>query len=123
MVAEVCSFCGKRADEVRALVPGPLAVFICDVCVSLCEEINGKESARPQERANEAQVTEAELKERVRLRAAVAEFLKRYPQPELVLACSFGGKAKDEFLGNAHAVLLRRARGAREVTEPRRHDA
>ena len=96
MVAEVCSFCGKRADEVRALVPGPLAVFICDVCVSLCEEINGKESARPQERANEAQVTEAELKERVRLRAAVAEFLKRYPQPELVLACSFGGKAKDD---------------------------
>ena len=51
MVAEVYSFCGKRADEVRALLPGPLAVFICDVCVSLCEEINGKESARPQERA------------------------------------------------------------------------
>jgi len=71
-------------------------VFICDVCVSLCEDIIGKESARPQERANEAQVTEAELKERVRLRAAVAEFLKRYPQPELVLACSFCGKAKDD---------------------------
>ena len=32
----------------------------------------------------------------MRLRAAVAEFLKRYPQPELVLACSFGGKAKDD---------------------------
>ncbi len=33
-----CSFCGKRADEVRKLIAGP-TVFICDECVALCQDI------------------------------------------------------------------------------------
>ena len=34
-----CSFCGKRRDEIRRLIAGPHGVYICDECVSLCNEI------------------------------------------------------------------------------------
>ena len=33
-----CSFCGKSQDEVRKLIAGP-AVYICDECIGLCDEI------------------------------------------------------------------------------------
>ena len=33
-----CSFCGKGQDQVRKLVAGP-GVFICDQCISLCNEV------------------------------------------------------------------------------------
>jgi ATP-dependent Clp protease ATP-binding subunit ClpX len=35
-----CSFCGKRGDEVRAMVAGPSPhIAICNECVGLCAEI------------------------------------------------------------------------------------
>ena len=34
----LCSFCGKKQDEVKKLIAGP-NVFICDECISLCNEI------------------------------------------------------------------------------------
>ncbi|MCK4389535.1 MAG: ATP-dependent Clp protease ATP-binding subunit ClpX [Desulfobacterales bacterium] len=33
-----CSFCGKSQDEVKKLIAGP-AVYICDECIELCNEI------------------------------------------------------------------------------------
>lgn len=36
-----CSFCGKHRREVRKLISGP-KVFICDECVSLCNDIIGE---------------------------------------------------------------------------------
>jgi hypothetical protein len=33
-----CSFCGKPRDAVGRLIAGP-DVFICDACVTLCNEI------------------------------------------------------------------------------------
>ena len=33
-----CSFCGKSQHEVRKLIAGP-AVFVCDECVELCNDI------------------------------------------------------------------------------------
>jgi hypothetical protein len=33
-----CSFCGKSQHDVRALIAGP-AVFVCDECVGLCDDI------------------------------------------------------------------------------------
>ena len=38
-----CSFCGKNQDQVRKLIAGPNRVFICDQCISLCNEIIGDE--------------------------------------------------------------------------------
>ena len=37
-----CSFCGKNQKEVRKLIAGP-TVFICDECVTLCNEIMAQE--------------------------------------------------------------------------------
>ena len=33
-----CSFCGKSQDDVKKLIAGP-AVFICDECIELCNDI------------------------------------------------------------------------------------
>ncbi len=37
-----CSFCGKGREEVKKLIAGP-AVFICNECVDLCNEIIAEE--------------------------------------------------------------------------------
>ncbi len=34
-----CSFCGKTRSQVRKLIQGPSGVFICDECVSACQDI------------------------------------------------------------------------------------
>ena len=34
-----CSFCGKSQPQVKRLIAGPDRVFICDECVTLCEQI------------------------------------------------------------------------------------
>ena len=34
-----CSFCAKSQDQVKKLIAGPGAVYICDECVDLCREI------------------------------------------------------------------------------------
>src|SRR6187549_409405 len=39
-----CSFCGKSQDQVRRLIAGPGAVYICDECVDLCREIIDEEN-------------------------------------------------------------------------------
>ena len=38
----VCSFCGKRQEQVKKLVGGP-GVYICDECIDLCNEILAEE--------------------------------------------------------------------------------
>ena len=39
-----CSFCGKNQDQVKRLIAGPGAVYICDECVDLCQEIISEET-------------------------------------------------------------------------------
>jgi ATP-dependent Clp protease ATP-binding subunit ClpX len=38
-LSEICSFCGRGAPLVRALVRGPGSLFICDECVERCQEV------------------------------------------------------------------------------------
>jgi hypothetical protein len=38
-----CSFCNKAKDDVRKLIAGP-AVFICDECVEVCNDIIADDS-------------------------------------------------------------------------------
>ena len=40
-----CSFCGKNQDQVRRLIAGPGAVYICDECVELCRDIVQEDSS------------------------------------------------------------------------------
>ena len=39
-----CSFCGKVQTQVKRLIAGPDRVFICDECVTLCDQIIAEES-------------------------------------------------------------------------------
>ncbi len=39
-----CSFCGKNQEQVKRLIAGPGAVYICDECVDLCREIIAEEA-------------------------------------------------------------------------------
>ncbi len=44
----LCSFCGKGQDEVKKLIAGP-AVYICDECIELCNEIIQEEYGKTKE--------------------------------------------------------------------------
>jgi hypothetical protein len=48
-----CSFCRKSQHDVRALIAGP-AVFICDECVALCDDIVENEKILGLLKADEA---------------------------------------------------------------------
>jgi len=41
-----CSFCGKKHDEVKTLLAGPM-IYICNECVQLCYEILNEEKEEP----------------------------------------------------------------------------
>jgi thiamine-phosphate pyrophosphorylase len=43
--ANRCSFCGKSQQDVRRLVAGPGAVYICDECIALCGQIVREEES------------------------------------------------------------------------------
>ena len=38
-----CSFCGKTEDQVKRMISGPVGIYICDDCVSICSEIIAEE--------------------------------------------------------------------------------
>ena len=38
-----CSFCGKPQDSVKKIIAGPNGVFICDECVTVCQNIMDSE--------------------------------------------------------------------------------
>lgn len=40
-----CSFCGKNQEQVRRLIAGP-DVYICDECVTLCDEIIAQDNKK-----------------------------------------------------------------------------
>ncbi len=40
-----CSFCGKNKNEVFKMIAGP-SVFICNECISLCQDILNDEIAK-----------------------------------------------------------------------------
>jgi RNA polymerase sigma-70 factor (ECF subfamily) len=44
--AHICSFCGKRNEEVRRMIAGPKGVVICNECVDLCNRIIAEEESK-----------------------------------------------------------------------------
>jgi predicted DNA-binding transcriptional regulator AlpA len=59
-----CSFCGKGQDEVTKLIAGP-GVFICEVCVDLCNEIIGEEIGGDVRVEIEADESRSDLAQRI----------------------------------------------------------
>ncbi len=61
----VCSFCGKSQDEVKKLIAGP-SVYICDECVSLCNEIIQEEyEQKEKDRERDFLLKPREIKQRL----------------------------------------------------------
>ncbi|HUE76774.1 MAG TPA: ATP-dependent Clp protease ATP-binding subunit ClpX [Longimicrobiales bacterium] len=57
-----CSFCGKSKDSVKKFISGP-SVYICNECVSLCNEILAEEEEREAAEAMPRIPTPLEIKE------------------------------------------------------------
>ena len=57
-----CSFCGKSKDSVKKFISGP-SVYICNECISLCNEILAEEEEREQADAVVPSPTPVEIKE------------------------------------------------------------
>jgi ATP-dependent Clp protease ATP-binding subunit ClpX len=56
-----CSFCGKSQNDVRKLIAGP-AVYICDECVELCNDIIAEEWEEERSREIRSLPKPAEIK-------------------------------------------------------------
>jgi ATP-dependent Clp protease ATP-binding subunit ClpX len=56
-----CSFCGKSKDSVRKFISGP-SVYICNECITLCNEILAEDEEREQGETRRAVPTPQELK-------------------------------------------------------------
>ena len=52
-----CSFCGKAQGQVKRLIAGPDRVFICDECVTLCDQIIAEESPTQTKEATTGAIT------------------------------------------------------------------
>jgi ATP-dependent Clp protease ATP-binding subunit ClpX len=50
-----CSFCGKSQHEVRKLIAGP-SVFVCDECITLCNDIMREEIQNDQGKTDRAEL-------------------------------------------------------------------
>ena len=57
-----CSFCGKSKDSVKKFISGP-SVYICNECISLCNEILAEEEENEQTEAAVLSPTPIEIKE------------------------------------------------------------
>jgi ATP-dependent Clp protease ATP-binding subunit ClpX len=57
-----CSFCGKSQHEAKKLIAGGNAVFICDECIALCNDIMREESADGKSAALEGLPAPADIK-------------------------------------------------------------
>ena len=56
-----CSFCGKPKDSVKKFISGP-SVYICNECISLCNEILAEEEEREQVEQTVPSLAPAEIK-------------------------------------------------------------
>jgi ATP-dependent Clp protease ATP-binding subunit ClpX len=57
-----CSFCGKSKDSVKKFISGP-SVYICNECISLCNEILAEEEEREQTESTVPSPTPEEIKD------------------------------------------------------------
>ena len=57
-----CSFCGKSKESVKKFISGP-SVYICNECISLCNEILAEEEERESQDAQATTLAPREIKE------------------------------------------------------------
>jgi ClpX C4-type zinc finger protein len=60
-----CTFCFKSQHEVKMLISGPAAIFICDECVELCQEFIAGRSPDKSKRPSDKDLPTERLLERL----------------------------------------------------------
>lgn len=105
-----CSFCGKRQDEVKKLIAGP-AVYICDECIELCNDIITEEAAGEHPVAEDA----GRLPKPLEIKEVLDEYVIGQDQAKKVLAVAVYnhykrigsvGKGNDVEMQKSNILLL-----------------
>ena len=79
-----CSFCGKSKESVKKFISGP-SVYICNECISLCNEILAEEEERESQDSAVPSLTPAEIKEVLESHGlALGMRVENWPPPSLV---------------------------------------
>nr|HID58319.1 ATP-dependent Clp protease ATP-binding subunit ClpX [Desulfobacterales bacterium] len=74
-----CSFCGKDQDQVKKLIAGP-AVYICDECIELCNEIIEEEYEK------EESLRRAEIPTPAAIKASFDEYVIEQERAKKILS-------------------------------------
>lgn len=90
-----CSFCGKNQEDVQRLIAGP-DVYICDECVSLCNEIIAQESMNEE-------IEEGRLLSPVEIHEKLNEFVIGQEQAKKILAVAVHNHYKRVFFASSVA--------------------
>jgi len=88
-----CSFCGKNQEEVQRLIAGP-DVYICDECVSLCNEIIAQESINED-------IQEGRLLPPSEIHQKLEDFVIGQNNAKKILAVAVHNHYKRVFFGNS----------------------
>lgn len=105
-----CSFCGKSQKEVKKLIAGP-TVYICDECISLCNDIIAEEVDR-----DEKVPALESVRKPKQLRAILDEYVVGHDYAKKVLSVAVynhykridyrGGKRNDVELAKSNVMLV-----------------
>ena len=104
-----CSFCGKNQSEVKKLIAGP-SVYICDECVSLCNDIIKEDLSE-----KDSEESEKKLPIPVEIKSILDEYVIGQDQAKKILSVAVynhykrlkdTSKKDDVELGKSNSLLL-----------------
>ena len=104
-----CSFCGKNQSEVKKLIAGP-SVYICDECVSLCNDIIKEDLSE-----KDSEDSEKKLPIPVEIKSILDEYVIGQDQAKKILSVAVynhykrlkdASKKDDVELGKSNILLL-----------------
>ena len=104
-----CSFCGKNQSEVKKLIAGP-SVYICDECVSLCNDIITEDLSE-----KDSEESEKKLPIPVEIKSILDEYVIGQDQAKKILSVAVynhykrlkdSSKKDDVELGKSNILLL-----------------
>ena len=104
-----CSFCGKNQSEVKKLIAGP-SVYICDECVSLCNDIIKEDLSE-----KDSEESEKKLPIPVEIKSILDEYVIGQDQAKKILSVAVynhykrlkdSSKKDDVELGKSNILLL-----------------
>lgn len=112
-----CSFCGRKASEVRKLIEGPNGAYICDECVDICNEIIDEElgaDGSPFKTIDVSDTLEINLQKPKELKAFLDEYVIGQDEAKKVLSVAvynhykriLSGKDTDVELQKSNVLML-----------------